>query len=50
VTFSVTAIDGDSATVRLQAPYGGPAYAFALVETDAGGRIDDSDAVPQGKN
>jgi hypothetical protein len=49
-TFSVASIDGDRATVRLRAPDAGPDYGFTLVNTGAGWRIDDSDAVPQGDN
>jgi hypothetical protein len=46
--FRIESIDGDRAGVRLQAPEGGPDYAFTLVKTARGWRIDDSDAVPSG--
>lgn len=46
--FSVSSIDGDRARVRLQVPRSGATVDFSLVKTDAGWRIDDSDAVPSG--
>jgi hypothetical protein len=45
--FSVESIDGDRASVRLDAG-GGATVDFALAKTGDGWRIDDSEAVPSG--
>jgi hypothetical protein len=45
--FRVRSIEGDRASVRLEAPQGAAVH-FSLVRTAEGWRIDDSDAVPSG--
>jgi hypothetical protein len=49
-TAEIESIDGDRAIVRVKGPGDDQDYDVTLVKTDAGWRIDDSDAVPQGEN